>query len=249
MAQTLSRAQVPSVMASAAITTSRPNAPSTPPARAVGAPARSAVMVSPAGPARRTSLRTPTTAAGAAVPSWLAAAAARNASRTAWTRRHVLGARPGRRRAARAPASQVRTAGGVGIASVPASMSSVLTNRAQRLQLAGSGRPGGGGHGSSITRLRLHRLSVTSKVMTTVMATPPAVPGPTRTSAGCGAASAASTLGVEIGEIALPLFALVTLSASAGEASLLRIAQFLPFLLATLPVGVLVDRRRRPGCA
>ncbi|MBL7260281.1 MFS transporter [Paractinoplanes lichenicola] len=54
--------------------------------------------------------------------------------------------------------------------------------------------------------------------------------------------SAASTLGSEVAEIALPLFALVTLSASAAEASTLRVAQFLPFLLATLPVGLLVDR-------
>jgi MFS family permease len=57
--------------------------------------------------------------------------------------------------------------------------------------------------------------------------------------------SAASTLGVEIGEIALPLLALVTLSASAAQVSILRIAQFLPFLVATLPVGLLVDRMPR----
>ncbi|WBB67581.1 MFS transporter [Micromonospora sp. WMMD812] len=57
--------------------------------------------------------------------------------------------------------------------------------------------------------------------------------------------SAASTLGTEIAELALPLFALVTLSATAAQASTLRVAQFLPFLLATLPVGLLVDRFRR----
>jgi len=56
--------------------------------------------------------------------------------------------------------------------------------------------------------------------------------------------SAAATLGAEIGEIALPLLALITLSATAAEVSILRIAQFLPFLLATLPVGLLVDRLR-----
>ncbi|GAA3938819.1 MFS transporter [Actinoplanes auranticolor] len=56
--------------------------------------------------------------------------------------------------------------------------------------------------------------------------------------------SAASTLGNEVAEIALPLFALVTLSASAAQASTLRIAQFLPFLLATVPAGLLVDRFR-----
>ncbi len=57
--------------------------------------------------------------------------------------------------------------------------------------------------------------------------------------------SAASILGSEVAEIALPLFALVTLSASAAEASILRVAQFLPFLLVTLPAGLLVDRFRR----
>jgi predicted MFS family arabinose efflux permease len=56
--------------------------------------------------------------------------------------------------------------------------------------------------------------------------------------------SAASTLGAEIGEIALPLLALLTLSATPAEVSILRIAQFLPFLVAALPVGLLVDRLR-----
>lgn len=57
--------------------------------------------------------------------------------------------------------------------------------------------------------------------------------------------STASVLGSEIGELALPLLALVSLSASAGELSALRAAQFAPFLLATLPIGVLVDHVRR----
>lgn len=57
-------------------------------------------------------------------------------------------------------------------------------------------------------------------------------------------ASAVSSFGSEVAEIALPLLALVTLSASAAEVGLLRVAQFLPFLLATLPLGVLVDRHR-----
>ncbi|SCG57195.1 Predicted arabinose efflux permease, MFS family [Micromonospora echinaurantiaca] len=57
--------------------------------------------------------------------------------------------------------------------------------------------------------------------------------------------SAASTLGAEMAELALPLFALVTLSASAAQAGILRVVQFLPFLLATLPAGLLVDRFRR----
>ncbi|MCZ7434876.1 MFS transporter [Micromonospora sp. WMMC241] len=54
--------------------------------------------------------------------------------------------------------------------------------------------------------------------------------------------SAASALGSEVAELALPLFALLTLSASAAQASTLRVVQFLPFLLATLPAGLLVDR-------
>jgi predicted MFS family arabinose efflux permease len=57
--------------------------------------------------------------------------------------------------------------------------------------------------------------------------------------------SAASRLGGEVAEIALPLFALLTLSAGPGALSGLRVAQFLPFLLATLPLGLLVDRQHR----
>ena len=77
------------------------------------------------------------------------------------------------------------------------------------------------------------------------MATPPASAWSNPNFRRLWRASAAATLGAEIGEIALPLLALVTLAASAAEASVLRIAQFLPFLLATLPVGVLVDRLHR----
>jgi Na+/melibiose symporter-like transporter len=57
--------------------------------------------------------------------------------------------------------------------------------------------------------------------------------------------SAVSMFGAEIAELALPLLALLTLSAGAGQLSVLRASQFLPFLLATLPIGLLVDRRRR----
>lgn len=57
--------------------------------------------------------------------------------------------------------------------------------------------------------------------------------------------SAISWFGSEIGELALPLLAIVTLSASAADVGLLRTVQFLPFLVATLPLGVYVDRRRR----
>lgn len=59
--------------------------------------------------------------------------------------------------------------------------------------------------------------------------------------------STVSWFGSEIGELALPLLAIVTLRASPDQLGILRGAQFLPFLLATLPLGVLVDRsRRRP---
>lgn len=57
--------------------------------------------------------------------------------------------------------------------------------------------------------------------------------------------SGASVLGSEVGELALPLLALLTLGASPGELSALRAAQFVPFLLATVPLGMLVDRHRR----
>lgn len=57
--------------------------------------------------------------------------------------------------------------------------------------------------------------------------------------------SAVSTFGSEVAELAVPLLAIGVLAASPGELGALRAAQFLPFLLATLPLGVLVDRRRR----
>lgn len=59
--------------------------------------------------------------------------------------------------------------------------------------------------------------------------------------------STLSMFGAEIGELAIPLLALGSLSASAGGLSAIRTAQFLPFVIATLPLGVLVDHsRRRP---
>lgn len=58
-------------------------------------------------------------------------------------------------------------------------------------------------------------------------------------------ASATSLLGSEIGELALPLLALLTLDASAGELAVVRVAQFAPFLVLTLALGVLVDRMHR----
>lgn len=58
-------------------------------------------------------------------------------------------------------------------------------------------------------------------------------------------ASTAGALGGEIGELALPVLALVTLGATAQELSWVRAATFLPYLLLTLWLGVLVDNRRR----
>ncbi len=58
-------------------------------------------------------------------------------------------------------------------------------------------------------------------------------------------ASAASSFGSELSEIALPLLVIVTLSADASQVGWLRTAQFLPFLLVTLPIGVLADRWQR----
>src|SRR4051794_614991 len=56
-----------------------------------------------------------------------------------------------------------------------------------------------------------------------------------------------SQLGAAVTQVALPLVALLTLSASSAQIGLLRAAEFLPYLLLTLPAGALVDRvRRRP---
>ena len=60
-------------------------------------------------------------------------------------------------------------------------------------------------------------------------------------------AGAFSSLGSEIGELAIPVLALITLSASAAELSFVRAALLAPYLLLTLWLGVLVDRMpRRP---
>jgi MFS family permease len=54
-----------------------------------------------------------------------------------------------------------------------------------------------------------------------------------------------SLFGSEISELALPLAAIIVLGADAGELGLLGAARFAPFLVLTLPVGLLADRRRR----
>ena len=60
-------------------------------------------------------------------------------------------------------------------------------------------------------------------------------------------AGAFSALGAEIGELAIPVLAVVTLGASASELSFVRAALLTPYLVLTLALGVLVDRvRRRP---
>lgn len=63
---------------------------------------------------------------------------------------------------------------------------------------------------------------------------------------------AVSRLGSEITLLALPLFAVLTLNQGSGTVGLLTAAEYLPWLLLTLPAGVLVDRwPRRPvlvGC-
>ncbi|MBC7591741.1 MAG: MFS transporter [Salinibacterium sp.] len=60
-------------------------------------------------------------------------------------------------------------------------------------------------------------------------------------------AGAFSSLGAEIGELAIPVLALITLGASAAEFSFVRAALLAPYLLLTLWLGVLVDRMpRRP---
>lgn len=56
-----------------------------------------------------------------------------------------------------------------------------------------------------------------------------------------------SQFGTQVTLLALPLVAILTLEASASRVALLTTAEFLPFLLFTLPAGVLVDRLpRRP---
>jgi hypothetical protein len=60
-------------------------------------------------------------------------------------------------------------------------------------------------------------------------------------------ADSGSQLGTQVGMLALPLVAAVTLGATAFEMGVVSAADTLPFLLASLPAGALVDRvRRRP---
>jgi MFS family permease len=54
-----------------------------------------------------------------------------------------------------------------------------------------------------------------------------------------------SQFGSQVGQLALPLVAILVLDASAFEVAALATVQFLPFILFTLPAGVWVDRLRR----
>ena len=56
-----------------------------------------------------------------------------------------------------------------------------------------------------------------------------------------------SLFGTQITVLALPLTAVLTLEASAGEVGILNAARFAPFIVVILFAGVWVDRRpRRP---
>lgn len=60
-------------------------------------------------------------------------------------------------------------------------------------------------------------------------------------------AAAAAHWGAAIGKVAIPLIAVTTLAADAGEVGLLSAASTVPFLLLGLPAGAWLDRvRRRP---
>jgi MFS family permease len=61
------------------------------------------------------------------------------------------------------------------------------------------------------------------------------------------AAATASTFGVEVGRLALPLVAILALGAGAGQVGLLATFTTAAFLLVGLPSGALIDRlRKRP---
>jgi MFS family permease len=54
-----------------------------------------------------------------------------------------------------------------------------------------------------------------------------------------------SLVGSQVTDLALPLAAILTLRASAGQVGILRAAEFTPYLLVTLFAGAWLDRRRR----
>ena len=58
-------------------------------------------------------------------------------------------------------------------------------------------------------------------------------------------ATGATAVGAQMAQLALPLLAVLSLHASSAAVGLLGAAPWVPFLLVSLPLGVLVDRRRR----
>lgn len=58
-------------------------------------------------------------------------------------------------------------------------------------------------------------------------------------------ATGATAVGAQMAQLALPLLAVLSLHASSAAVGLLGAAQWVPFLLISLPLGVLVDRCRR----
>lgn len=54
-----------------------------------------------------------------------------------------------------------------------------------------------------------------------------------------------SEVGSQVTELALPLVALLQLGATSAEVGVLRAVAFVPYLVLSLPAGVLADRRRR----
>ncbi len=60
-------------------------------------------------------------------------------------------------------------------------------------------------------------------------------------------AETVSQFGSQVGQLALPLAAVIVLESTPFEVAALTTVLFLPFILLTLPAGVWVDRmRRRP---
>ena len=57
-------------------------------------------------------------------------------------------------------------------------------------------------------------------------------------------AETVSQFGTQVGQLALPLVAILELDATAFEVAVLGTVQFLPFIFFTLPAGVWVDRVR-----
>lgn len=79
---------------------------------------------------------------------------------------------------------------------------------------------------------------------------PEVVPSPRTLGTGFGRlwfATGTTAVGAQMAQLAVPLLAVLALHATPSQVGLLGAAQWLPFLLVALPLGVLVDRRpRRP---